>query len=73
MALVITIDTAAELREQFRLFDRDDYFTVNGYQALVDYYNDSDVDVELDVIGICCDWSEADWKDIQSDYTTMKS
>ena len=67
MSLVITIDTADELRDQFKMYNRDE-FTLNAYQALVDYYHDCDLDVELDVAGICCEWTEADWKDVQSDY-----
>ena len=67
MAIKITIDSASDLREHFRAYDRD-YFTLDAYQSLIDYYDDCGEDLELDVIAICCDWCEADWEDIQSDY-----
>lgn len=67
MAIKITIDSAEELREYFRKYDRDN-FTLDGYQALIDYFDECGVDLELDVIAICCDCCESSWKDIQSDY-----
>lgn len=68
MAIKITIDSAEDLRERFIAYDRDN-FTLDAYQSLIDYYDEVGEDLELDVIALCCDWSEADWKDIQSDYS----
>lgn len=67
MAIKITIDSPEDLREHFRKYDRDN-FTLDGYQALIDYYDDSCEDIELDVVAIDCDWCESEWKDIQSNY-----
>lgn len=67
MAIKITIDDAEDLREYFRKYDRDN-FTLDGYQAIINYFDDCGIDLELDVVAIDCDFCESDWKDIQSDY-----
>lgn len=43
----------------FADMDRD-YFSLEAYRALYDYYEDTDETIELDVIAICCDWTEYD-------------
>ena len=55
--LYIKIDTASELREQFRAYNRDNY-SYESYECLVDYFEEFDEPEELDVIAICCDFSE---------------
>lgn len=55
----ITIDNGWELRERFKAYDRD-YYSIYGYEALLDFYNEIDEDWELDVIAICGDWTEYD-------------
>ena len=35
---------------------------------LYEYFEDIDPDMELDVIAICCDYSEDDWADIADNY-----
>lgn len=49
--------TEFQLAEIFRKWDRD-YYSVDGYAALLDYYDGIDPDMELDVIGICGDCTE---------------
>ena len=55
------------LREEFLSYDRD-YFSLDGYQAILDLFEELDSNQELDVIAICCDFTEADIEDIRSDY-----
>ena len=59
---------AYELEEEFSRMNRD-YYTIEGYQAIVDYFEDCDF--ELDVIAICCDFTEANYKDILNGYSNV--
>jgi hypothetical protein len=46
----------------FREYDRDDNFTLDALNTLFDYYEeleeDCGIEMELDVIAICCEWNE---------------
>jgi len=50
--------------EEFRNYGREDQFSYEGKKALYDYLNDLSEDIgeptELDVIAICCDYTEYD-------------
>ena len=62
-----------DMKEAFSDFGRD-YYSLNGYRAILDYYNDIDENIELDVIAICCEWTEygdnaaCDFEDMKNDY-----
>jgi len=49
-------------RDAFRDHERQDQFSHEGLGALYDYLTDLEEDtgheIELDVISLCCDWSE---------------
>ena len=51
---------------------RPDNFSYEGLRVLFDYIADIDnscgEESELDVIGLCCDFAEASWQTIASDY-----
>ena len=51
---------------------RPDNFTYDGLEALFNYFEDLEDDIgeeiELDVIAICCDYSELTLADLKSDY-----
>lgn len=51
---------------------RPDNFTYEGLSILFDYLEqlelDCDITLELDVIGLCCDYNEAHFSDIAKDY-----
>lgn len=51
------IDNKYKLQEEFKRFDRDQ-FSLDGYEAMIDFYNELDEKVKLDVIGLCCSWCE---------------
>ena len=51
---------------------RPDNFSYQGLRVLFDYIADVDnscgEESELDVIDLCCDFAESDWKTIAADY-----
>jgi hypothetical protein len=52
---------------------RPDNFSYEGLRVLFDYFEEIEdscgEESELDVIGICCEFSEASWQAIASDYS----
>ena len=68
MPLINTIDTASQLRDEFRAFGRYDNFSYEAYQWLFDYFEEFD-STELDVIAICCDFSEDSFEDVAENYS----
>lgn len=62
-----------DFRDAFQ--SRDSYknhFSYEGLAVLFDYLeqyeNDCEVELELDVIGLCCEYSECNLKDLKTDY-----
>ena len=59
--------------DAFRDMDRNDNFSYAGKRALFDYLEqyeeDCGVEVELDVIALCCEYYEQDLDGIISDYS----
>jgi len=60
--------------EEFRNYGREDQFSYEGKKALYDYLNDLSEDIgeniELDIIGICCDFTEyGSLKEFVNDYS----
>lgn len=54
----ITINNANHLRDQFRDMGRQDQFSHEALGLLYDYIEEADSDAELDVIALCCEYSE---------------
>ena len=52
----ITVDVY-DMKERFEALDRD-YYTYDGLEALLDYYDEIDENMEFDAIAICCDCTE---------------
>ena len=67
--IYITIDSASQLRDMFRRYDRLDNFSYEGTQILFDYLDEMGVDVELDIIGLCCDYCEMTLDEIVMNYS----
>ena len=66
--MVKRINTPYELYHEFRNADRDDY-SMDGYEFMLEYNDEIDDDVELDVIALCCEWTEYDnYNDFINDY-----
>ena len=65
--------TALNLKETFVNWDRD-YYSVEGLEAILNYYDEIDENMELDVIGICGDCTEygdgaaMSWESFYNDY-----
>lgn len=57
-----------QFREAFATMGRKDQFSYDGLQSLFNYLEDIDEEIELDVIGLCCDFAEASVQDIARDY-----
>lgn len=61
-----------QFHDAFKNMNRSDNFSYNGLDKLFEYfgeYEDSTgEEIELDVIAICCEWSEAPLVDVLKDY-----
>ena len=59
-------------REAFKSIGRQHQFSYDGLEALYKFLEDMSEDTgepcELDVVGLCCDFSEDTYKDILSNY-----
>ena len=64
-----TIDTAGQFRDEFTRCGRKDQFSYEALGLLFDYLEEIDPDMELDVVGICCDYSEESAADIARNYS----
>lgn len=64
-----TIDNASQFRDQFHQCGRGDQFSYEALGLLFDYLEDCGSDVELDVVGICCEFSEDTWDQITTNYS----
>lgn len=68
----ITVDVN-DMKERFEALDRD-YYTWDGLEALLEYYDEIDENMEFDAIAICCDCTEygenaaCSFDDLISDY-----
>jgi hypothetical protein len=71
MAIVQTLSKSSFI-EAFKQSSRKDQFSYEALEAIFDYledYSDSTGEaVELDIVGICCEWSEMTWKDVAMSY-----
>jgi len=63
-----TISHASQFRDAFRQADRQDQFSYEALNMLYEYFEDVDPDMELDVIAICCDYTEDSAADIFNTY-----
>lgn len=52
----ITVDVY-DMKERFEAMNRD-YYTYEGLESLLSYYDEIDENKEFDVIAICCDCTE---------------
>lgn len=64
-----TIDTASQFRDQFHRYGRADQFSYEALGLLFNYLDDCGSDVELDVISICCEFSEDTPESIADNYS----
>lgn len=55
--MYVAINTASEFMDEFHHAGRGDQFSFEALERLFDYYDELD-GYELDVIAICCEWTE---------------
>ena len=67
MAIIKTVYFSDFVRE-FEQYGRQKNFSHNGLRALFDYFDDMDYSYELDVIQLCCEYSEDTYSDIANNY-----
>lgn len=72
--LVTTIDNGYQLEQLFRECGRENYFSYEGFNALYDYldeYSDEvGEDFKVDVIALCCDFTEySGWEELYDNYS----
>ena len=74
MAIVTTLDQQDFVNE-FDKYNRSENFSIEARETLFDYYDDfseeTGVPFEMDVIAICCDWSECTISDCINDYSHL--
>jgi hypothetical protein len=64
-----TVQNASQFRDAFRAMDRHAQFSYEGMELLFDYFEELDPDMELDVISICCEYSESTPAEIMESYS----
>lgn len=63
-----TIDNASQFRDQFNRCGRGNQFSYEALGLIFDYLNDCGSDVELDVVGVCCEFAEQHYSDFAEAY-----
>ena len=68
----------SQFTDAFRDMDRDNNFTYKGKRALFDYLEEYEEEtggeVELDIIALCCEFTEYEnLAELQENYTDIKS
>ena len=72
--LVTTIDNGYQLKQLFEAYGREGYFSHEGFNALYDYLDEysgeGGEDFKVDVIALCCDFTEySDWNELYDKYS----
>ena len=72
--LVTTIDNAYQLEELFRKCGRENHFSYEGFNALYDYLDEYSDEInkpfEVNVIALCCDFTEYScWEELYKNYS----
>lgn len=62
-----------DFRDAFKAAGRGEQFSYNGLEVIFDYIKsyeqDSGEQTELDVIALCCEWAEDDYKSVAESYS----
>ena len=67
-----SIDTVGKFRDRFQAMGRKENFTYQALGVIFEEMNERNESIELDVIGICCDWSEYTLAELEGDYDEAK-
>jgi len=60
---------ASDLAAEFEARGRGDSFTIYGYQAIIEYFEEMGDTSELDVVALDCEFVESSEDDVLSDYS----
>lgn len=66
-----TIENASQFRDQFHRYGRGDQFSYEALGLIFNYLNDCGSDVELDVVGVCCEFAEDTVESIADNYSLI--
>ena len=66
--MYITVDNAYQFEQAFRQCGRVDQFSYEGLRLLFEYLEEADPQWELDVIALCCEYSEENPEGIAKNY-----
>ena len=66
--IIQTISTASQFRDAFHAANRANNFSYEALGLMFDYFDDCGDNVELDVIGICCEFTEMNADEVRDDY-----
>jgi hypothetical protein len=66
--MYLTIDNASQFRDEFRAHNRGEQFSYEGLGLLFEYLEEIDPQYDLDVIAICCEYSEGNPEGIAKNY-----
>ena len=62
-----------DFRDAFKAAGRGEQFSYDGLEVIFDYIESYEQDageqVELDVIALCCEWAEDDYKSVAESYS----
>lgn len=57
----------SQFRDAFHRMDRGNQFSYEALELIYDYLEECDPDFELDVIAICCDFSEGNFQEVANE------
>ena len=63
-----TINNSSQFSDAFNQAGRGNQFSYEALELLFDYFEDVNPDMELDVVAICCDYTEDDAVSIAGNY-----
>jgi hypothetical protein len=60
--------TKSMFRDEFKRMGRADQFSYDALGAMFDYFEEWEPEMELDVVGICCEYSELTFVELIEQY-----
>jgi hypothetical protein len=60
-----------DFRDAFRRMNRENQFSYEGLGEIYEYLEEASPDMELDVIAICCDFTQCSLKEFKDSFTDV--
>lgn len=68
-----TIITQGDFIKAFHDYDRQDQFSPEALEMLFEHFENYEYDtgeeIELDIVGICCEYAEETWQEVADNYS----